>query len=549
MTRQAFQDTASGTIGRTTSRYTVLEEPQGFRVEGGDGRCPVLIHLHPTFWSVRGQPEDDAYLYTYTYGLVSFRSLLNGIAGRLMETWNPPQGRTSTWGGIYAWAISRTSAAIGSRVYTQWRRLLATVPEDVLRVSRAVFAATFDSASGSLGCESWEELYSPKYEQLVADILNYRAAALACHNADSLIGNVAESLKIRREAIHPTPPFPGPAELRFGAVREPQGWYALDGMGGCHTERKQARTRQLVLDLLAEDWKALFAPQAAAYRSLNRTLMHLPGGLPSRLCNSFPFADLSRPMTDRVELLLVLLFCEQMARYSYPLQNGGYEQRPPSAHRAYRIFAKARREGILRALARLAAHQRQPALQTPTAASLNALVSFLVLYCASYPENAYPDTIVGLTERAIEQRNLDFHAELERRLAEIDPAARLSLPPIAAPDNPALRLLTTAGEVVEEGARMEHCIALYTSEAIEGSAYIYHVTYRQSEATALVYRDGVVAQCEGGPRGHRTNAASVYGFRALSRWGKALPKDTVGQENQEPPTPEGTWAEDSAFPF
>lgn len=549
MTRHAFQDAASVAIQHKTSRYTVLEQPHGFRIEGGEGRCPVEIHLHPTYWSVRGLPEGDSHPYTYTYGLVAFRSLLHGIAARLMESWNPPQGRSSYWGGIYAWAIGQTSAAIGSRVHAEWQRLLATVPEDVRQVSRAVFAATFDGASGSLGCESWEELYSAKYAQLVQDIQKYRAAALACHNAGSLIGHVAESLKLRRETIHPTPPFPGPAELRFGAVRDPQGWYGMFGEGGCNTERKQARARQLILDLLAEDWKALFSPVAAANRSLNRTLMRLPGGLPSHLCNSFPFADLARPMTDRVELLVLLLFCEQMARYYYPLENGGFEQRPPSAHRAYPIFSKARREDILRALKRLSAHQRQAALQTPTAASLNALVGFLALYCANHPDNAYPDTIVGLTERAIEQRNLDFHAELERCLAEIDAAALLATPPIPAPANPAIRLLTTAGEVVEEGARMEHCIALYTSDAIEGRSYLFHLNYRDSEATALVNRHGVVEQCEGGPRGHRTNAASAYGWRALSRWGKALPKDTAGEENPEDLVPFGNDPEDSEVPF
>jgi hypothetical protein len=305
----------------------------------------------------------------------------------------------------------------------------------------------------------------------------------------------------------------------------------------------------LILDLLAEDWKALFSPLAAANRSLKRTLMRLPGGLPSRLCNSFPFADLARPMTERVELLTLLLFCEQMARYNYPLENGGFEQRPPSAHRAYPIFSKARREDILRALKRLSAHQRQPALQTPTAASLNALVRFLTLYCANHPDNAYPDTIVGLTERAIEQRNLDFHAELERCLAEINPAAPLAIPPIPAPANPAIRLLTTAGEVVEEGARMEHCIALYTSDATEGRAYLFHLSYRESEATALVNRHGVVEQCEGGPRGHRTNAASAYGWRALTRWGEALPQDRARQEDPEAQAPSGNGAEEATAPF
>ena len=548
MTRHAYREATEAAAQHKTSRYSVLPHPQGFRVEGGEGRCPVAVSLHSTYWSVTGIREGEVPpSYTYTYGLVAFRSLLHGIASRLMESWNPPLDGGQGWGGIYEWALGRTSAAIGRRVYAEWKRLLATVPQDAVKVSRAVFAATFDGLSDSLGCESWEELYAGKYARLVGDILNYRAAALACHNAPQLIANVAESLRIRREMLHPTPPFPGPAELRFGAARDPR-WSSPFGEGEEDSERQQARARRLILDLLADDWKALFAPGAVSYRSLNQTLMRLPGGVPFRLCSSFPFAELTRPMTDRVELVTLLLFCEQMARYSYPLQDGEFEHRPPPAHWAYKTFAKATRENILRALKRLSAHERQPSLQTPTASNLNTLVRFLILYCAAYPEGSHTGTIVGLTERAIEQWNQDFRQRLADALDAIDRHAPLAVPPIPPPESPAIRLLTTAGEVVEEGANMQHCLPLYATDAIQGKVYLFHITYRGSEATAMVSNLGMVEQCQGGPRGSRLNAARTYGTRVLSQWGKALCPDPVGGESSEAGAPSSS-EENDALPF
>jgi hypothetical protein len=495
------------------SRYHIMERSQGFRIEGGLDRIPVDVHLNGTHWTVRDALEDDEekFVYPYSIGLYNFRSLVRTIANRLMGMWHPDEN-TLVWGGIYDWAIAQTSHAICTRVRDQWQRLLVTLPEAVRRVTRRVFAATFNSYD--LGCETWDALYTGEYAQLIQDIVKFPAAAIACHCATRLGVNVAQSLRIQRE-FSKQGSLPGSTEDRFGTIYK-RTW--TDPFVEKDQDAEIALARRSRTARLASDWKAFFSYTGTAYRSLNRTLMALPGAIPYGLLCSFPYARPERPVTDRVELLALLFFCEQLGLYRYQDKEGRYEERPVAEHWAYSLFSKATREGIARALHRYDAHMhREP--RALTASSIYDLVRFICLHCAQLPA-ASKQNVVGLTELAIEKHNEQFQQMLAEAIEHVDANAYLAIPPIEPPVNPVIRLLRTAAEVVQEGWHMGHCIPMYVDEAIRGQAYLFHVTYQGEEASAMVSAQGHVVMCQG-PRS-RTNGASAYGIRILSRWAKGL---------------------------
>src|SRR5439155_19643483 len=127
----------------------------GFRVEGHD-RHPVYVRLAPNRTTLLvGCDESVAGLFR-CINLYAYHALLEAIASIAMSNWQRPENPPTSWSGIHQWARSRTMFALGSRVYQQWQRLLALVPETRRAVTRAVFAATFSSKTQ--GCEAWDEL-------------------------------------------------------------------------------------------------------------------------------------------------------------------------------------------------------------------------------------------------------------------------------------------------------------------------------------------------------------------------------------------------------
>ena len=69
---------------------------------------------------------------------------------------------------------------------------------------------------------------------------------------------------------------------------------------------------------------------------------------------------------------------------------------------------------------------------------------------------------------------------------------------------------------------MNNCVASYARSAVRGLCYLFHVDHAATEATIEVDRAGRVVQAAG--PGNRMNAASRWGRRVLSRWGKGFPE-------------------------
>lgn len=469
----------------TSGTYRIIEESDGFHVEGAN-RHPVFVRLSPqrTALLVGSQRYQDSYC---PYQLFAFRALLDAVVEILLRDWVRPADHPNDWSGVHAWVRAQTGRALNHRIHQQWQRLLAVVPEAQRDVARAVFAATFPSTQ--FGCEAWPELYEQPF--LVQDVIRYRASAIACHYALPM----AQSLIAYQ---------PVPCERWLDVI------VPFDPNESVH--------RTALIDALARDWSLLYTHRAKPGGSLRKTLMQLPGNVPASLLSHLHTIEpmLQRPVTDRVELLLLLIF-----------------GRSGAALDSWEVpfFAKATRKDILSALRLLAAHLQRDL--RPTSVDIALLVSYIYDYCRAcdreqLPTHPLTGNLIGLLKKAMVWHREQHEQELKRLLARYSSDRATARPPIPLPDNLAVTFLATVGDIYQEGLSMGHCIAGYTENALQGTYYLFHVCYQGTEASVQVHCTGEVLQSFG-PH-NRVNVAATYGKRVLARWGNQLKRKEQGDE-------------------
>ena len=252
--------------------------------------------------------------------LVQYPKLVKLISKGLMSQWAPPAGRTGPY-RVRRWAVERTRQAIGNRVYQQWERLRAKARPVVLGVQKAVFAATFGDH---------ELLYEPALyssDHITGDIRAYRSAAA--------LPPILEILVSRQQG--------NPVESQVPVQDQ--------------------------IEALS-NWMSLYSHSGETYRSLRRTLMNLPGGIPADLLQYLATTRLQRPVQDRLELLTLLL-SRCMARYPAIPEAGNNDQ----------LFLHASRSEILSAMTRVSRYLGDK-LNPRRTADISRFVQVLV----DYPE-------------------------------------------------------------------------------------------------------------------------------------------------------------------
>jgi hypothetical protein len=215
---------------------------------------------------------------------------------------------------------------------------------------------------------------------------------------------------------------------------------------------------------------------------------------------------LTRPFTDRVELLTVLLY---VSNYYV-----GYDDANPP-YLNLDIFLNARRTQIREALSRVAeANHRKLSLKTR---HLKLMVDML----SDFPE-AHKGNIVGLSDKSIAWHRQIEQDIMQRRVGNLGLTTATALPPayLPLPVEPNIKFLATVREILEEGIYMQHCIASYATQAVQGRAYLFHVEYAGEEASVMLDGAGRVVQSYG-PR-NQVNKASRWAEQALKQWGRAL---------------------------
>jgi hypothetical protein len=253
-------------------------------------------------------------------------------------------------------------------------------------------------------------------------------------------------------------------------------------------------------DLLLE-WRSIYSDTGNPYRSLDRTLMNLPGRVPLDLLAILNHVHLRRPLTDRVELITLL------ERYSLAMAR-------ESGVTILDVWHNARRDQIIRAMHRVGDHLRT-ALSPNTRQDISTFISFVM----DGELESYAGGLVGLAERSIDFHRNHLSEQREQVLKKLGGQTKAAMPPVPLPQLPGIKFLSTVEEIVAEGHEMSHCIADYAKGAVQGRSYLFHVERNGKHASVQVVR-GRVAQSYG-PM-NKINDASIWGRRVLSPWAKSL---------------------------
>lgn len=379
--------------------------------------------------------------------------------------------------------VRREAHAISHDVGLQRLRLLAQVDPSVSEIQ--MVAQRLAGRVPSLAQE--EALYREPY--ILRDILTYRGAAIA-------FAFLQSDLWRSPGTMHGSGAGEGGANGGDIALRQPAPCAELPV--------------SVLIDAMA-NWRGLFSPDGRPYRSLNRTLMNLPGDVPPELVCLLNRIRLERPVVHPLELTAILLYAGAAA-----------EVLPNTRRERFRTLHHATATEIGEAMTRIGTYTRR-ALHPGRPED----VRFAVRYFCDYPE-PYHGPLAGLVERTIRWHD----AAHERRRLE-DVVVRMggrdrptAPPPIPLPVIPGVTFLATVGAVVAEGARMKHCIATRARDAVAGNCYLFHVEHQCTHASIEVSPDGLIRDAEG--PGNTANAAVHWGAAQLGAWGAALaPRPTA----------------------
>lgn len=443
-----------------SSKYVFTELSKGFTVSA-PGRTTVEV-VCDTFGLLVFSDGDECSRH---FGFYEYYSFSDAVARGLMRGWEAPlktekeKERGHPAWDVKSWAVKQTAENIGRRVHAQWKRLLMTVDPNVLAVHRAIFAATFGAADVLMD----PELYKNKY--LVADIMNFRAAAIAVAFVDALSARLV-----------------------------PQ-------VGYDDWTSRQERVQSARLSFL-ENWRGLFAPDGKSYRSLDRTLSNLPGGVYARGLLTLPQIELKRPIFDNVEMN-VLTCCYDCAG------SDGFAQKENLP-----LFLNANRAQIEEGLRRVSEHTHN-ALRARQLRDRR----FFVLFLRDFPER-HRGRLVGLVDKSIHWHRFEREQEAQRIISELGGKHKVRRPEIALPENKDLRFLATVEDICAEGSVMQNCIASYAIRAVRGDCYLFHAEHNGEMASIEVSPSGRVVQAHG-VRNQRNDAAQ-WAKRVLNRWGKPI---------------------------
>ena len=353
------------------------------------------------------------------------------------------------------WIINKCCMAINKRVHQQWQRLLLICDQNVVNIQRKVF-----SVHGNLPYPLgyFPGVYQHKY--FTNDLLNLRSACA------SIIYICLNGNKEIRHFLYQDSEF----SLKRNAVKP-------------------------------EEWMKIYSCEDNVYPALGRTLNNLPGGIPVKSLINLSKIKLKRPLLTRLELCLNLAATKM------------FEDRGIS--NGIHIYHFATRDQIISATKKVGNHLRQK-FNLRRFSEICRLTQFL----NDYP-NRHNGNLVGLAEKSIkwhrENANINIQRELDR--LKLQGNTNTKLPPIELPKNKGVKFLSTVQEVLEEGKEMNHCVGSYSSRAIKGSCFLFHVDYNGEMATVEV-SGGNVSQVYG-PK-NSNNKACEYAKRVLGNWVKDL---------------------------
>lgn len=247
------------------------------------------------------------------------------------------------------------------------------------------------------------------------------------------------------------------------------------------------------------DWLGFLADSPAK----RRTLMNLPGNIPTWIVEHITNTYLYQTVTERLPLILSLASSFQPGQLHDPIL-----QRATTAQvkEGFRRWARTTHE--------------------PEGIRKVSAIHRYAIFLNDYPDH-HNGNLIGLTDKAIRwHRDIELRRN-EMQLAQLERAGKIVMakPPLPLPELPEIKFLETARDLMEEGERMGHCVAAYADQAAKGRSFLFHVERNGVGATVEVKSDGFVSQAYG-PH-NRENGAARWGKRVLSEWAKEFRHEEI----------------------
>jgi hypothetical protein len=290
------------------------------------------------------------------------------------------------------------------------------------------------------------------------------------------------ALGARRELIHDVERFPAAAlalaEME-GALRQQARGPARGSNAGCISWVESFG-----------QWRGFFSPTGQPYRSLNRTLAGLPDHFPVWRISDLGKVSLERPvsplhvhvLSERVRVSSARSVADDLLAI----------QRVPREDLAVLVDDVSR------------------ALQLKGTDADERVHAFAELLAQSPVQNrARLGPLVRHSLQALRQpRGISLGCRGYDAL--------LALPPIPLPSVEGIEFIGRVGDLVDEGARMHHCVATYARRGLTGSSFFFHVDHQGERATIEVDARGDIVEAAGPC--NADNRACRWGVAQLTSW-------------------------------
>lgn len=387
--------------------------------------------------------------------LYYFRNLLNSCVNLSYTNWSPLPDGKKSLWPVKKWAMEKTKKSLNHLVLEQWRKKVDGFDPYKREIHKKLFLVSPGNARNFSRLQKYFD-----NRHFMDDIIKYKAAA---------------------------------SWLLNGSDYDPSYW------GFVHEEP---------FDFA--DWLSNYCPDRKKYTSMNKTLMNLPNGIFYSGLTALASIKLPEPVTTRLKLIA---YMNVAGSHSWKNNIDQY----------LGILARSSEQDVKDAVKFIWKHF--PDKDTGDFRKTRKITDAIRIIF-DYPPDSKVD-IKGLAVRSevyhhneVVRRRI-MQQEFEKRKKEFEEIkkSKTKLPPIALPDDPKIRFLSSYKDVENEGRHMGHCVESYAESAVLGKCYLFHVDHNGEEATVEV-GNGFVKQSYG-PHNCR-NSASKYGEVALSQWAKLM---------------------------
>lgn len=259
-----------------------------------------------------------------------------------------------------------------------------------------------------------------------------------------------------------------------------------------------------------EDWREHYLRHVPSRSAMNKTIDRYPRQIPPSLTyDCLPFLALSEPCTDRLALLLNLLWVKEVRDFARVNPQAGC---PEVVGPLIRRESQAQIMDILEHYHRnvVAPRYANPGrMNVRSTTYLSGFTSYLRDALAVYDYRQR--SLRRWYELATESHRQYFEMLRNMRrpddvyMAQYPDDLVFPLPPWPLPQHEGIRFLSTAGDLRQESATMEHCVRQYVPDAAQGLGFFFHVEHDGHKATVLLDAAARVMQVHG-PRNEYNDA-------------------------------------------